>query len=544
MSSIPASDVFRPKTFPTSLSPIQAAGVSSLLAVVGLSTIWNTVLALQDLWMHDDLKSIGMIIPVVSFLLILRAWRALGWEQDGSWWGLGVLVGTVAAVHLRDHTIMTFVVGPQWYIYLPPHSVVAFAYGSGVVLLFGGTRLYRAALFPVFLLLLVNPVPHFFNTLVDLPLQHASAHVARSFAIALGQPLTPDQLRLMFTPEFGIFIAPGCNGIRGAVTMGLIALVAGYVYRFRLLSHTLFVLAAVLLGYAFNFVRLCTLVLYYILALHVKWLQNQGKMADYYIGAVLFFIGTMLLVEAMRRLRQTSSLVLPPPPAAAYAVTPRSFYARLGAMLALALFGVIPMARGAMSPHPPAASEMDAVVHPLPERIGAYHLTRSWNDSLSNGIIIYQWGSYATEQGGTPVSIGISPHLGAHDALICHTARGEDPLWHGELRVAATGGESIPFAASFFNNGATQTLEAATLCNGNSCGEFSSSLPHFGFVYSKPDPGLLFQQNAQRSIPILIRAELLDATMAPGPARKQLTDAVAAFVASADLNAFTRPYRQ
>ena len=109
---------------------------------------------------------------------------------------------------------------------------------SGLALLFGGQGLVRAAWFPLALLVAVNPVPHVFNVYVDLPLQRASAHVARAFAMALGQPLSPDKLRLMFTPEFGMFIAPGCNGIRGAVTMGLIALVAGYLYRFKLVDAT------------------------------------------------------------------------------------------------------------------------------------------------------------------------------------------------------------------------------------------------------------------------------------------------------------------
>src|SRR6266699_1813683 len=202
-------------TFPAAaeVSPLPSAGAARLnvprsallavlLAVLGLSTIWSSMNALWALWTTDALKSIGMFVPVVSFVLILRVWRSRGWEMNGSWWGLVILVVTAVVVHVRDQSILVFVLSPQWSIYVPPHSLVVFAYGAGVVLLFGGTRLFRAALFPV-----------------DLPLQRASAHVARAFAIALGQPLSPDQLRLMFTPEFGMFIAPGCNGIRGAATM-------------------------------------------------------------------------------------------------------------------------------------------------------------------------------------------------------------------------------------------------------------------------------------------------------------------------------------
>src|ERR1700722_17429205 len=122
----------------------QAAGAVALLAVLGLSTVWSTANALWFLWMTDALKSIGMFIPLVSFVLVLRAWRSLGWEMEGSWWGLVILVVTAVVVHIRDQAILVFVFSPKWSIYIPPHSLVAFAYGAGVVLLFGGTRLFRA----------------------------------------------------------------------------------------------------------------------------------------------------------------------------------------------------------------------------------------------------------------------------------------------------------------------------------------------------------------------------------------------------------------
>src|SRR5215472_6252006 len=203
MSTLPAADVSQTLTSRAArLSPAQAAGFAAVLAILGVSTISSTASALWALWMTDALKSIGMMIPLVSFVLILRVWRTLGWEMDGSWWGLAILAVTIAAVHLRDQAVLVFVLSPQWNIYIPPHSLVAFAYGAGVVLLFGGMRLFRAALFPVTLLWFVNPIPHIFNVFIDLPLQRISAHVARAFAISLGQPLTPDQMRLMFTPDF------------------------------------------------------------------------------------------------------------------------------------------------------------------------------------------------------------------------------------------------------------------------------------------------------------------------------------------------------
>src|ERR1700733_13009302 len=350
MSTLPAVTELPPLVTreKVTFSPTQAAGLAALLAVLGLSAVWPTAVLLWDLWTQDALKSVGIFFPLVSFVLVLRAWRSLGWEMEGSWWGLVILVVTAAVVHIRDQAILVFVFSPKWSIYIPPHSLVAFAYGAGVVLLFGGTRLFRAALFPLILLWFVNPIPHIFNVLVDLPLQRASAHVARAFAIALGQPLSPDQLRLMFTPEFGMFIAPGCNGIRGAVTMGFIALIAGYVYRFRWSAHVAVVAGAVLLGYVFNFARLCVLVLYYLVALHFTWLRSRAEMGDYIIGACLFLLGTFLLFEVVRRLRESPNQIKPRAVNSAAFAAPVAgpfFNLRFAAMIVLVLFGCYGAAR-------------------------------------------------------------------------------------------------------------------------------------------------------------------------------------------------------
>jgi exosortase J len=527
------------------------AALAALLAVLGLSMIWSTVNALWFLWTTDALKSIGMFIPLVSFVLILRVWRSLGWEMEGSWWGLVILVVTAVVVHVRDQSILIFVFSPQWSVYVPPHSLVIFAYGAGVVLLFGGKRLFRASLFPLILLWFVNPIPHIFNVFVDLPLQRASAHVARAFAIALGQPLSPDQLRLMFTPDFGMFIAPGCNGIRGAVTMGFIALIAGYVYRFRWYANAAVVAGAVLLGYVFNFARLCILVLYYLVALHFTSLRNKAEMADYIIGACLFLLGTFLLFYVVRRLSESPGKIKPPAlnsTAVAGPVAGPSIKLRFAAMLVLVLFSCYGVGRAYVLTHSGSyaaeiKTDQDAPGQ-FPAHIGSYALSRTWNENLITGPLLFHWAEYVPADGGTHISLGISPLLGSHDTLICHSARGEDPLWRDQITLPTAGNTPVGFSGSFFNDGATQYLEATTICNGGSCGEYSSDRSHFGFVYSKPTSHALFSEDPQRPIPILIKAETIDTTLAPAVARQQMIAAVRSFLAAVDLGGLTQPYRR
>ena len=539
----------------------QAVAAAILLSVVGILSIITTAMYLWGVWVNDPLKSIGGFIPIISLILILRVWRSLGWEMDGTWWGLVLLAGTVATVHLRDHAILEFIFSSQWSIFLPPQSLVALAYVAGAVLLFGGVRLFRAALFPVVLTWFVNPVPHFFTLHIDLPLQHASSLIARGFAHALGQKLTPDQLRLMFTPDFGMFIAPGCNGIRGAITMGFIALIAGYLYKFRGKVWAMVVVGAVLLGYVFNLLRLCLLVVYYIVALHIPWLQSRAEMGDYIIGACLFFLATALLFTLIQRLSPGGDLRpprLPQSPAREFA--PPTFLFRFVGFALLIVLGSATYVHALAEAwrHPVVATDPNAVGR-FPQRVGQFKLQSEWNEYLeAGGPLIFYWADYVydgpgvvgvtaasgdgRQSGPAVVSVGISPVLGAHDTLLCHAARGEDWLWHGPLDLPTSTGMTN-FSGSFFNDGATQYVEATTVCNGDACGQVSSPRTHFGFVYSHPDLKTVLSPSPTRTIPVLLRSETLNTSMAPDAARGELTANLRSFLREADLSVFTQPYR-
>lgn len=500
------------------------------------------------MWTTDPLKSIGMVIPVVSLVLILRAWRGIGWRAEGTWWGLVLLVVTAVLARVQQRAVLLLVISPHWSTGLPPVSLVLLAYGSGVVLLFGGTRLYRAALFPIVLLWFANPIPHAFNLLVDLPLQRVSAHIARAFAMDLGQTLTPDHLRLMFTPSFGMFIAPGCNGIRGAVTMGFIALIAGYVYRFRWYANAAVVAGAILLGYVFNLLRLCLLVVYYVIALHFTSLQDKGEMADYIIGATLFLIATLLLFAVIHHLRDAKAREVVEADATPRGEgpadhVPRWRYARVAAMGVIVLFGGLSLAQAVATYRPSAIAMANAAERPFPQRLGSYNLVRTWNETVVGGPIVYAWGEYAPPGGGgTPIAVGVSPVLGWHDPLICHSIRGEHPLWEGPLTITTADLAAINFSSALYNDGVTQYLDASTQCSEGVCGEFATERTHFGLVYSRLAPKSLLNQDPKRPIPLLFRVETSDVLQPADAARQQMTQDLRAFLASVKLDDLTRPY--
>jgi exosortase J len=544
MSAFPDSDIGVQAVHSEGLSSAAFAALASGISVLGLVTIWPAVATLWTLWTTDPTKSIGMAVPLVSLVLILRAWRRLGWGMEGTWWGMALLLPAMASTQLQRRAVLLMVLSPHWSTPLPPPSLVLLAYGSGAVLLFGGTRLFRAALFPVLLLLFANPVPHMFSLWVDLPLQTVSAHMARGFAADLGQHLAPDNLRLMFSPDFGMFIAPGCDGIRGSVTMGFIALIAGYVYRFRWYASALAVMGAILLGYVFNLARLCLLVLYYVAALHLPWLQNKAKGADYLIGGALFLVATLLLFAVIQRLRESPiaprAATLPDPGRLLERHSGR-WAAQLAAMGALALVACAGLAR-TVAAHSSAGTIADTTANGFPSQMGSYTLVRTWNETMTTGQVVYLWAEYSPADGGTPVAIGVSPVFGWHDPLICHTLRGDSPLWQGQQTFVDAGAVAISFNSALYNDGVSEYLEASTLCTSTSCGEFATGRTHFGFVYSRPEPWSLLSGDPKRPVPVLVRAEAMDGAMPADAVRAVLTRDLQAFLNSVKLDELTRPY--
>jgi hypothetical protein len=109
--------------------------------------------------------------------------------------------------------------------------------------------------------------------------------------------------------------------------------------------------------------------------------------------------------------------------------------------------------------------------------------------------------------------------------------------------TVATADSTIAFSGFFFNSGVTQSLEASTACNGSRCGESSSDIMHMRFIYSRPEPSALISPDPERTIPILVRAEIVDSSLPADLARQRLSDSVRSFLGSVSLASMTQPYR-
>ena len=515
--------------------------LACLCAAAGLFAVYGTVATLMDIWSSDALKSVGMAVPFVCFGLILRDWRSIGWETEGTWWGFVLLAVTVLLLFIRDQTLFIVTVNKDWLLQLPPVSLIAVLYAASLVLLFGGKRLLRVAWFPVVLMWAVIPVPQTFSRRVDVPLQHIGASVARNFAHLIGVHLTSSDLKIMFAPDTGMFIAPGCDGLRGAITMGLTAIVIAYLYRFRWYIFLPVVVAGVLLGYVFNFLRLCAMVIYDRISVSYPRLGPHEPLADHIVGGCIFLLALLIFFTAVNKLRRDPALDAPVP-APKENVAGWPIVTRVVVMFLLAtVFGVdyVHSARTREAKAP-------TTFPPVPANIGPYKLVRTWLDQTTEGEVVYTWGEYAApdKAPGVPgdhVSVGISPHMAVHDAEVCHIAKGLDPTFHGQMDAPSANGP-VDLTVVTYNDGATQKLEASTVCDAGSCKQYSETSSHVTLVYSHPHRNMPLQADTQRPVPILLKVESLD-TMSPvSVIEPQLAATLEQFLKTADLNALTMPY--
>jgi exosortase J len=509
-------------------------------AASALFAFYSTAQALTGIWNSDALKSVGMAVPFVCFALILRDWRSIGWETKGTWWGFVLLAATALLVFIRDQTLLIVTVNKDWLLQLPPLPLIAVLYAASLVLLFGGQRLLRAAWFPVALMWAVIPVPQTFSRRIDVPLQHIGALVARGFAHLIGVRLNSSDLKIMFSPDTGMFIAPGCDGLRGSITMGLTAIAVAYYYRFRWYVFLPVVAGGVLLGYVFNFLRLCSMVIYDRFTVSYPRLGPHEQLADHIVGGCIFVLALAIFFTVIEKLkRSTPSADLTP----AASVPAWPVYTKAAAVVVLAIiFGVDYVHRSlaeqavATSTHFPA----------MPGALGSYQLARTWLDQAPGGEVVYTWGEYvgpdkAPGVGGDHISVGVSPYLTIHDAEVCHIAKGEDPTWHGQLAAECPGGP-MEFTAVTYNDGNTQKLELSTVCDNGVCKQYSQTGEHLTVVYARPHRGIPLKSDQTRPVPVLLKVTTPDTQSPVLVAEQQMQAELSAFLKQADMVKLVEPF--
>jgi exosortase J len=457
------------------VSPILCSSIG-LLTIAGLVGLYPQLSKLWEIWTTDPLRSLGIIILPTSVALIIHVWRRNRWELRGSWWGL-LPVALAFAPTIFAHRLDFFWAVRGVRVNFIPSVLPLYLYISGVILLFAGGRVWRRAWFPLALLLCVQPVPDAFVQFLDLPMQGFCAHIARSFANLLGFPPTNTELlRLMFAPDFGMFIAPGCDGMRGAITLGYAALIIGYLKRLSLPRWSLYVAGALLLGHLFNLVRLCALVLYYRVANGHTFLEKAAKQADYVIGGALFLLAASLFLWIVLRKEDEARA------ASVFANSSEALRAgdrkitqwRAAVLAPFVLVAIVASARVIwMSSQSLALSvrrgetgttELNARI---PTQVGAYRLVRAWQEQQAGDLVLETAAFEKASSGEIELGIWLGPsEHSIQQSLITH---GEMPKARAVEPFSTASGRTVRFNTALYDDGVTDTLTGDTYCSPTAC---------------------------------------------------------------------------
>lgn len=461
----------RSETFHRSLAFWTCLGVLAALGGIGLSPV---LMDLWQLWTTDPLRSIGMLIVPVAFVFILREWRRNAWELEGTWWGLLPLTLFLGAILFSHELVLSWRATPLAIDFLP-HALPLYLYASGVLLLFAGARVWWRAWFPLLLLLCAQPVPGALVYLLDLPLQGLAAHTARDFAAMIGfAPTNQELLKLMFAPNFGMFIAPGCDGMRGAVGLGYGALITGYLKRVSPGRWFLYAAGGVLLGHVFNLVRLCTLVLYYRIAIGHPALENAASTADYVIGGLLFLVAFVLFAWIAFRPGNSATAEATSVPDRNPAPSGRPFGWKMAIFSAFSLAAAVPGVRG-IEVHRESllATIRDGGLKPqaldqlLPQQIGDYRLSRAWQEE-AGGAIVVESGVYRSAA-SDEVTLGIWLPSSGHSVHYSWMTHGDSPQWRADRSFRTTQGQLVSLDTAYYSDGLIDRFAGSVACTPLAC---------------------------------------------------------------------------
>lgn len=206
------------------------AGPRAYLAIVGallvLPLFWSSFEKLIWLSMNSDHYTHIIFIPFVSAALIYSERRRIfGHSEQSRHTFVAPIVPAVACFVLAQ---VPWLVPAPFQLPLTIFSALSLFWAA--FLLGFGTRAFRAAVFPLLLLLLIVPLPDpWVSTLVRV-LQVASADVADIVFRLAGTPVTRYGSSRFVFPGLAVEVAQECSGIRSFISFFIGGLLSAHLF--------------------------------------------------------------------------------------------------------------------------------------------------------------------------------------------------------------------------------------------------------------------------------------------------------------------------
>lgn len=232
----------RPPSVLWSPIPLWQAGV---LAALSLWLYWSTLAHLIGQWWTDPNFSHGFFVPLFSAYVVWQERDRLARiAPQPSWAGLGVVLASLGVLVVGR-------LGAE--LFLDRTSLLLLL--AGVVILFFGWNLFRAALFPWAFLLMMIPIPTIVFNQITFPLQLLASKVAATVLPVFGVPILREG-NVINLPSMALEVAEACSGIRSLMSLVTLATIYGYLMEKRLWVRWVLALASVPIAVAANSIRI------------------------------------------------------------------------------------------------------------------------------------------------------------------------------------------------------------------------------------------------------------------------------------------------
>ena len=198
-------------------------GLSLLLLLAAVAWFWQPLVSLFSLTQQQEHYSHIVLIPCLSLYVLYLDRKAILASREWSPWLGSLVIGlgawcywsADAALFAPDQLSMTIL------------ALVVMCWGIFVACF--GITLCRKVSFGLFLLLFMVPLPSFLLDAVIGFLQRSSAEATAVLFSVLGVPVFRQGFVFSLS-NFSIHVAEECSGIRSAISLFIVSLVAGHFF--------------------------------------------------------------------------------------------------------------------------------------------------------------------------------------------------------------------------------------------------------------------------------------------------------------------------
>jgi exosortase C (VPDSG-CTERM-specific) len=233
---------------------------------------------------HSDVHSYVLLIPFVTAYLIYIRWKQLSRELRSSW-GYALLLAAAGASALLA-SLHFAGLGLNDYMTLIALSLVCFAI-AGAFLFLGGKWAY-SAMFPLFFLAFMIPLPEAAVDFLENASKEASAEVANWLFLISGTPVLRAGAVFQL-PGITIEVAKECSGIRSSLVLVITSLLAANMFLHTTWRRALLVCAVIPLGLLRNGLRILVISL---LCVHIG--PHMIHSVIHRRGGPVFFVASLV----------------------------------------------------------------------------------------------------------------------------------------------------------------------------------------------------------------------------------------------------------